>query len=1544
MKKRAIKKIAALMMGCSVITGCLSLTSCVEEVEEPDVEIPDVHTHSWKEEWAKDSTNHWHECSGDDCDLIYKAEAHTFENGVCSVCGQTEQQEETDTPSKDEVTILGITAYDHMQSSRRETQLLQKVFKVGDEFNTINLALRVTKRANRVETTENLPLSNVEISTPDMTTAGEKTVTIKYGEVETSYTITVLDFTGVDKEKATVTVNKDATAGVNGNVVTVKSINDAVRVFKLLGTDANTTKTINVAEGVYHEKVEFDIPNIHIIGASTDASKTMIEYDLMAAYITPGGTAEYSTDGSASVSIREGAIGFHAENISFQNYWNTNSRYEESRIIANNGLSGNTQAVACLVQADKCIFDNVRFSGYHDTLYSQKGRHIYNKCYIEGRTDYIFGDSATSYFNECTISTIGANSATNGGYIIATRGCKSSAADSVEYGYIFNKCTLTADSYVKDGTVSLARGWADWMTLAFIECNISSAYSKTAYGTKTDNKNDRYTSMAAEPHAELLFEYNNTGAGALDVTTPGLIDKLCTIISEERAQEYLDYSKIFAKKNGNFEYSTAWDGTAGANVPITYQFVDYEAQSSVNTNGENHELFGGAILINGQYRLCGASNGCVQLTAGTVITVTKPGAVSLDWYGSGYGSPANGIISYKNGYATIKIVDAAGTTGIYVKSITVDNTQPAIHEHVYTDWTFTTLPTADTEGLATRTCTDCELETPYVQEIVLPVLSEENYQLAVSENAGKTIYTYVCEAGNITFEADSLAGVHVHAYGDWTVEEANIPTFEATGKMTRTCTDEECNNDDSKTESKDLPVLSDEAYVITNNTATITEKGTGTYTITVDGVTVSFTAETATLPNIQTYSFTTIEAGNYTGTVDAPYEVYNGDISMVGTFRFSSVGTQFNKGTVITMKVAGTVTIDWFGGDYGTEADGEIIYKDGCATITIIGSGVKGAYIKNIIVDREDIPDDSQTFTVNLLGDNDANYGSISIIEGKKLSLDQIEAAIPAVYDVEKVYTSSEKTTEFDFTVSISGNTDLYVTVVETTNPITFSFADYAQNAKPESFFDGYITVNSSNYWLNGSAVRVAVGDTIVSNIKGEITITWFGGSYGTEANGSINYKNGYGVLTILDDTASTGGIYIKSITIDPTKDCEHTHTYQDEWTYEVPTLEATGKAYKTCTDCELETPHVLEVVLPALTDTNYTVKDNTATVGVKGTGTYTITIDDVTFTFTGETDALPEGTHIHTYAEEWTITAPTSTDAGTAVKKCTTENCGVAGDTITLELPVLTDSAYTITNNTATTEAAGTGTYTITIGDYTVSFTAETPVVELSLIETSFSYSYSSQGNNSSEFIELVNCQDNSPYLKLVSGSVVKVRVAEGAIVSVTGIYTGWGQFAINGVNQDSATTVSYTATEAGYVTITLASIDGQTQAALQGVNVKYPVKEIASDYTYTFTQGDLSAGASVPSTDYVEFEGCTVHNSVYLLLYPTSYVKINVKAGAVVTIKGYINSADGGWASFLINDVAQAYESGAVTYTATEDGELIIKTAGNYSSISSISVVYSA
>ncbi len=78
---------------------------------------------------------------------------------------------------------------------------------------------------------------------------------------------------------------------------------------------------------------------------------------------------------------------------------------------------------------------------------------------------------------------------------------------------------------------------------------------------------------------------------------------------------------------------------------------------------------------------------------------------------------------------------------------------------------------------------------------------------------------------------------HTHTYGEWSV--TTVPTETATGVASRSCTA----GDD--TETITLPALSDSGYTITDNTATDTQAGTGTYTITVDGVTVAFTAATA---------------------------------------------------------------------------------------------------------------------------------------------------------------------------------------------------------------------------------------------------------------------------------------------------------------------------------------------------------------------------------------------------------------------------------------------------------------------------------------------------------------------------------------------------------------------------------------------------------------------------------------------------------------------------------------------------------------------------
>ena len=196
---------------------------------------------------------------------------------------------------------------------------------------------------------------------------------------------------------------------------------------------------------------------------------------------------------------------------------------------------------------DKVIVKDSYLSSYQDTLYAQVGRHYFYNCVIEGRTDYIFGYDATSYFEACTLLSIGAGiDQNNGGYVVATKGNPSGTPGSdsyknIEFGYIFNNCVFTGDENVMPGSVSLARGWDAGMTMMVMNSTISHHFSVEAYNYVTPdnpeteavekNLNDRYGKMNADPVASQLLEYNNTGAGAITAS----LENTCTVVSAEVA-------------------------------------------------------------------------------------------------------------------------------------------------------------------------------------------------------------------------------------------------------------------------------------------------------------------------------------------------------------------------------------------------------------------------------------------------------------------------------------------------------------------------------------------------------------------------------------------------------------------------------------------------------------------------------------------------------------------------------------------------------------------------------------------------------------------------------------------------------------------------------------------------------------------------------------------------------------------------------------------------------------------------------------------------
>lgn len=55
------------------------------------------------------------------------------------------------------------------------------------------------------------------------------------------------------------------------------------------------------------------------------------------------------------------------------------------------------QAVAFRIKGDMAAFYRVSFYGAQDTLYDQNGRHYFEKCFIQGSIDFIFGDGQSLY-------------------------------------------------------------------------------------------------------------------------------------------------------------------------------------------------------------------------------------------------------------------------------------------------------------------------------------------------------------------------------------------------------------------------------------------------------------------------------------------------------------------------------------------------------------------------------------------------------------------------------------------------------------------------------------------------------------------------------------------------------------------------------------------------------------------------------------------------------------------------------------------------------------------------------------------------------------------------------------------------------------------------------------------------------------------------------------------------------------------------------------------------------------------------------------------
>ena len=544
---------------------------------------------------------------------------------------------------------------------------LRELYFAGDTFSTDGMTITVNASigSGAEKRTQSFIIHDgYTLSGNDVSTAGKKTVTVTLTGTSHSESFEVYVISGIADLSTAQTVNVNVDAGtadadvgvIKNDAYQFKTIHQALEFLENCKASATANKVMTLAAGKYEEKLEINVPNLTVIGAGTDQEGvySMIEWDSLYGVNDESGYAQV-TDSTATLNVREKAVGFTMRNVIVSNYFNCVEHFNERMGVG----YAEHRALAMLIQADKVRVENSTLLGYQDTLEVFTGRHVFQDCLIVGVTDFIFGTNGTTYFNGCEIRAIrhvndvNPDSSTGKpkgqvGYITAMKGNNNGSDTKVKYGIIFDDCDFTAENGITQGW-ALGRTWGADAAVMVMNSRI---------GGHISNTTSRYIAMNGVPQNAQFTEHGNTGAGAINTSITGV-----TVIADAaEAAKYAEFTTIFADTNGLVKYADAWDGQAGAKIATeTYDFTEV-AKGSTETVQDHFE---GKLEWTG----AGSWNGnSIYVSTDTQIKLVKAGKVVISWYG-GYGNDADAEITYDaEGKATIKIL----TSGRYIVNIVVN--------------------------------------------------------------------------------------------------------------------------------------------------------------------------------------------------------------------------------------------------------------------------------------------------------------------------------------------------------------------------------------------------------------------------------------------------------------------------------------------------------------------------------------------------------------------------------------------------------------------------------------------------------------------------------------------------------------------------------------------------------------------------------------------------------------------------------------------------------------------------------------------------------
>ena len=272
--------------------------------------------------------------------------------------------------------------------------------------------------------------------------------------------------------------------------------------------DKDARITVHIAPGVYREQISLNVPNITFVKEGEGEVKLTWYYGIGYEYYSIDSTGYYNYENAfdkfeknapqkwgTAVWLKEGATGFKAEGITFENSFNQYITDEEiadgvkssggslpERTYATDVKSkaATERATAICVESDNTEFKDCTFIGSQDTLYmgGKITNHVYYKnCVIQGNTDYIFG-SGNAVFDGCELRFGGYSDSATGGYITAGR----SNNYAGYMGYLFRACSITN----ADGTTSASgyygRPWDANADITFLNCTVPSTDTITPVG------------------------------------------------------------------------------------------------------------------------------------------------------------------------------------------------------------------------------------------------------------------------------------------------------------------------------------------------------------------------------------------------------------------------------------------------------------------------------------------------------------------------------------------------------------------------------------------------------------------------------------------------------------------------------------------------------------------------------------------------------------------------------------------------------------------------------------------------------------------------------------------------------------------------------------------------------------------------------------------------------------------------------------------------------------------------------------------------------